>query len=82
MKNSNKLTKTVMTSESLKAKSEAAVAAFKTLISGLKTTNEEAAAAKAANEEAINKLATENAAIDALTAQNEKIVKNIENLLV
>lgn len=79
MKNSK--TSTIATAESLRAKSDVAINAFKTLISGLKTTNEEAAAAKAANTESMNKLAAENAAIDALTAQNEKIVKNIENLL-
>ena len=72
---------TIATAESLKAKSESAISAFKTLVSGLKTTNEEAAIAKAANAEQISKLEQENAAIDLLTAQNEKIVQNIENLL-
>lgn len=81
MKNSKKTVTTVATAESLKAKSESAITAFRTLIAGLKTTNEEAAAAKAANTEAMNKLAAENAAIDALTTQNDKIVANVEALL-
>ena len=71
----------IATSTSLKEKSESAINAFKTLISDLKATNDEGAAAKAANTEQMNKLAAENAAIDALTAQNEKIVSNIEGLL-
>lgn len=72
---------TIATAESLKAKSDSAISAFKTLISGLKATNEEAAVAKTANAEQITKLEQENAAIDLLTAQNDKIVQNIENLL-
>lgn len=72
---------TAVTAESLKERSENAIIAFKTLISGLKATNEEATVAKAANAEQIMKLEQENAAIDLLTAQNEKIVQNIENLL-
>ena len=79
MSNKNK-TKAVVTSEILKAKSDNAISAFKTLISNLKATNEEAAAAKAANAEQITKLEQENEAIDVLTSQNEKIVQNIENL--
>ncbi len=72
---------TIATSESLRAKSDNAINAFKTLISGLKTTNEEAAVARAANEAQIETLRQENAAIELLTAQNEKIVQNVENLL-
>ena len=74
-------TPTIATSGALQAKTDAAISAFKTLITNLKATNDEAAAAKAANAEAMNKLAAENAALDALTAQNDKIVKNVETLL-
>lgn len=77
----NKKKHIIATAESLKAKSDSAISAFKTLISGLKATNEEAAVAKAANSEQIKALEQENVAIDLLTAQNEKIVQNIENLL-
>lgn len=66
---------------SLRAKSENAISAFKNLISGLKTTNEEADAVKAANSEQIEALKQENAAIDLLTSQNAKIIQNIETLL-
>lgn len=41
----------VATAASLQTKSETAISAFRTLIAGLKTTNEEAEAAKAANAE-------------------------------
>ena len=73
---------TIVTAESLKAKSESAISAFKTLIAGLKATNEEAAVARAANAEQIAKLEQENATIDLLTAQNDKIVHNVENLFI
>lgn len=81
MKKVTKTTSTIATSTALQAKTDAAISAFKSLISNLRATNEEAAAAKAANTDAMNKLAAENAALDALTAQNDKIVKNVENLL-
>lgn len=81
MKKVIKTTSTISTSAALQAKTDAAISAFKSLISNLRATNEEAAAAKAANTDAINKLVAENAALDVLTAQNDKIVKNVENLL-
>lgn len=40
----------VATAANLQTKSDTAIAAFRNLIAGLKTTNEEAEAAKAANE--------------------------------
>lgn len=73
--------KTVATAASLQTKSEAAISAFRTLIAGLKTTNEQAEAAKAANVAQIAALQAENEAIESLTEKNAKIVHNIENLL-
>lgn len=58
-----------------------AIAAFRNLIAGLKTTNEEAEAAKAANDAQIASLQAENAAIALLSEKNAKIVQNVENLL-
>lgn len=55
----------VATAASLQTKSDTAIAAFRNLIAGLKTTNEEA----------------ENAAIALLSEKNAKIVQNVENLL-
>lgn len=72
----------MITAESLQMKSDAAITAFRNLIAELKTTNEEAEAAKAANEARIATLQAENAAIVALSEKNTKVVKNIENLLV
>lgn len=74
--------RTIVTAESLKAKSEIAIGAFKTIIACLKATNEKAAVAKAANAEQITKLEQENASIDLLTAQNDKIIQNVENLFI
>ena len=71
----------IVTAASLKIKSENAITAFRSLVNGLKSANEEAAAAKAANSEQISKLTIENAELDMIAAQNEKIVQNIENLL-
>lgn len=71
----------VATAASLQTKSETAISAFRTLIAGLKTTNEEAEAAKAANAAQIAALQAENAAIEVLSEKNAKIVQNIENLL-
>ena len=71
----------VATAASLQTKSDVAITAFRNLIAGLKTTNEEAEAAKAANEAQIAALQAENAAIPALSEKNAKIVQNVENLL-
>lgn len=71
----------ITTAESLRLKSDAAITAFKSLISGLKTTNEEAETAKAQNNAQIAVLQQENAAIDVLSKQNAKIIQNIENLI-
>ena len=51
----------VATAASLQTKSDTAIAAFRNLIAGLKTTNEEAEAAKAANDAQIAALQAENA---------------------
>lgn len=69
------------TAASLQTKSEAAISAFRTLIADLKTTNEEAEAAKTANTAQIAALQAENAEIELLSEKNAKIVQNIENLL-
>ena len=71
----------VATAASLQTKSETAISAFRTLIAGLKTTNEEAESSKAANESQIAEIQAENAAIEVLSEKNAKIVQNIENLL-
>lgn len=71
----------VATAASLQTKSDTAIAAFRNLIAGLKTTNEEAEAAKAANDAQIAALQAENAAIALLSEKNAKIVQNVENLL-
>lgn len=71
----------VTTAASLQSKSELALTAFRNLIDGLKTTNEEAEAAKAANEAQIAALQAENAAMSALSEKNAKIISNVENLL-
>lgn len=73
--------KVVATAASLQTKSDTAIAAFRNLIDGLKTANEEAAAAKAANDAQIEALQAENAAIALLCKKNAKIVQNVENLL-
>ena len=73
--------KVVTTAATLQSKSELAIMAFRNLIAGLKTTNEEAEAAKAANDAQIAALQAENAAIAVLTEKNAKIVQNVENLL-
>lgn len=62
---------------SLRAKSDSAIGAFKTLIAGLKATNDEIAAAKAANDAEIAACQEENVVLE----QNSKIVQNIEGLL-
>lgn len=77
---SNKKT-TIVTAKVLQAKSENAISAFRTLVSKLRATNEEAAAAKAANEQMIEMFQKENSEINLLTAQNEKIIQNVENIL-
>ena len=71
----------VATAESLQVKSDAAIAAFRNLVSGLKAANDEAEIAKAANDAQIEALQAENAAIVALSEKNAKIVQNVENLL-
>lgn len=71
----------VATAASLQTKSDTAIAAFRNLIAGLKTANEEGDAAKAANEAKIAALQAENAAITLLSEKNAKIVQNVENLL-
>lgn len=71
----------VATAASLQTKSDTAIAAFRNLIAGLKTTNEEAEAAKAANAAQIAALQAENVAIELLAEKNAKIVQNVENLL-
>lgn len=71
----------VATAASLQTKSDTAISAFRNLIAGLKTTNEEAEAAKAANDAQIAALQAENEAIALLSEKNAKIVQNIENLL-
>ena len=73
--------KTVATAASLQTKSELAITAFRNLITGLKTTNEDAEAAKVANEAQIAALQAENDAITLLAEKNAKIVQNIEKLL-
>lgn len=77
---SNKKTIT-SSAASLQSKSEFAITAFKNLIAALKTTNEEADAAKMANEAQIVALQTENEKIAMLTEKNAKIIQNVENLL-
>lgn len=69
------------TAANLQTKSDTAIAAFRNLIAGLKTTNEEAEVAKAANDAQIAALQAENAAIVALSEKNAKIVQNVEKLL-
>lgn len=71
----------VATAASLQTKSDTAIAAFRNLIAALKTTNEEAEAAKAANAAQIAALQAENVAIELLAEKNAKIVQNVENLL-
>ena len=71
----------VATAASLQTKSDNAIAAFRNLIAGLKTTNEEAEAAKVANDAQIAALQAENEAIALLSEKNAKIVQNIEKLL-
>ena len=71
----------VSTPERLRVKSELAISAFRNLVNGLKTTNEEANAAQAANEKKISQLEQENIALELLTSQNEKIIQNVESLL-
>ena len=73
--------KKTITAASLQSKSELAITAFRSLISGLKATNEEGAAARADNEAQIAMLQQENDSIAAMTEKNNKIVQNIENLL-
>lgn len=71
----------VATAASLQTKSDTAIEAFKNLITGLKTTNEEGETAKAANDAQIAALQAENEAITLLSEKNAKIIQNIENLL-
>ena len=65
----------------LQSKSDNAVAAFMTLVAGLKNTNEEADAVMAINASQIEALQAENEAIAALSERNAKIVRNVEKLL-
>ena len=74
--------KVVVTAADLQAQSDSAIAAFKSLIDGLKSTNAAADSAKIANEARIAALQAENLAIAELSEKNEKIVRNIENLLI
>ena len=76
MKNKN----AIATSAGLQTKSDAAIAAFRNLITGLKVVNEEAEVAKAANDTQIATLHAENAAIELLTEKNAKIIQNVEKL--
>ena len=73
--------KNITTAASLQTKSENMISIFKTIIAGLKATNEEAEAVKAANENQIAALQAENATIAILSEKNAKIVQNIENIL-
>lgn len=74
--------KVIPTAASLQEISDSATNAFKTIVARLKAANEEAEFAKAANIEQIAALQAENEAIEILSEKNNKIVQNIENLLV
>ena len=71
----------IATAAPLREKSTHAIETFKTLISELKATNDEAQSARDANDAIIASKQQENAAIALIQEQNGKIIQNIENLL-